>query len=139
MRRYFGFLLVVEILVIGIVTAIFMSVPDRMTAGAIAGTVFVLLGFYIVRGGWKEREKRTASYYAGCLHLFVGSLPLMITRFLNSAAGFEQVNVLGLPGPIFHRVSTTIYTILLVATVWDFLRASKAQNLKDATWPRDLG
>ncbi|RYZ76369.1 MAG: hypothetical protein EOP05_05215 [Proteobacteria bacterium] len=139
MRRYFGFLLILELLVIGIVTTIFKFIPDRMTAGAIAGTIFVLLGVYIVRGGWKEREKRTASYYAGCLHLFLSSLPLMITRLLNQSAGFEQVNVLGLPGPIFHRVSTTIYMILLIATIWDFVRASKAQNLKDATWPRDVG
>lgn len=139
MKRYFGFLLFLELLVIGLVTGVFKVIPDRLTAGAVAGTIFVLLGVLIVRGGWKDRAKRTVSFWMGCVHLFASSLPLMITRMLNRSGGFEQVDVLGLPGPVFHRVSTSIYLVLIAATVWDFLRASKAQSLKDATWPRDVG
>ncbi len=139
MKRYFALLLFLELIVIGLVTAVFKLVADRLTAGAIAGTVFVLLGFYIVRGGWKDRTKRTASFWMGCVHLFASSLPLMITRLLNRTGGFEDVNVMGLPGPVFHRVSTTIYLALIIATIWDLVRASKAQSLKDATWPRDVG
>lgn len=139
MKRYFAGLLVLELIVIAIVTTIFRLIADRAVAGVIAGTVFVLLGLFIVRGGWRDRAKRTASYWMGCVHLFGSALPLMITRLLNWSTGFEHVNVLGLPGPVFHRVSTTIYMIMLIATVWDLVRASRAQSLKDSTWPRDVG
>ena len=139
MKRYFGFLLFFELVVIGLVVGAFKLIPERLVAGAVAGTIFVLLGLFIVRSGWKDRTKRTASFWMGCVHLFGSSLPLMITRLLNSSGSFEQVDVLGLPGPVFHRVSTTIYLVMMAATVWDLVRAGKAQALKDATWPRDVG
>lgn len=127
MKKYFGFLLLAELAVIAVVVTIFRSIPDRFLAGAIAGTVFVLLGGYIVVSGLVEKEKRGLSFWLGLVHLFVTSLPMMITRLLNSSTGFAEVNILGLPGPVFHRLSTTIYMILLIATALDFIFAWRRQ------------
>lgn len=119
---YFAFL-IAELLTILAVVATFRLIDERLIAGAVAGSIFSILGIVIVVRGIRDRSFRSGfTFYAGCAHLFLSSLPLMITRFLNRAVGFEQVNVLGLPGPVFHKVSTGIFLVLIAATVIDAVR-----------------
>ena len=126
MSRVFLRLLITEILVIPIVTIFFKIVENRMLAGAMAGGVFVALGLFIFFEGMRSRfVRRSATFALGCIHLFVISLPLMITRLANSALAFDQVLVLGLPGPLFHQISTGIYFVLMAATVFDMVRSRK--------------
>jgi uncharacterized YccA/Bax inhibitor family protein len=127
MQRIYRNFFFVEIAVIIAVTAVFKAIPERIVAGAVAGTMFVLLGLVIVGWGLKlPAVRRTPTFFAGLIHLFGSALPLMVTRFLNSAAVFEDVRVLGLPGPVFHQVSTFIYLGLMAATVFDWVRAHRA-------------
>lgn len=126
--------LVAELFTIVAVVATFRLVEERLIAGAIAGSIFSLLGIAIVIRGIRDRGFRSGfTFYAGCAHLFLSSLPLMITRFLNRAVGFEQVNVLGLPGPVFHKVSTAIFLLLIAATVIDAFRDWRNRRVAQAT------
>jgi predicted lysophospholipase L1 biosynthesis ABC-type transport system permease subunit len=126
MSRVFLRLLIAEILVIPIVTLFFKVVENRMLAGAMAGGVFVALGLFIFFEGMRSRYvRRSPTFALGCIHLFVISLPLMITRLANSALAFDQVLVLGLPGPLFHQISTGIYFVLMAATLFDVVRSRR--------------
>ena len=126
MKANFRSLFLAEWIVIGVVICIFKFTETRLIAGALAGSVFVILGGWIFLTGLRDRSfRRSLTFWAGCLHLFASSLPLMITRFLNQTTSFQEVSVLGLSGPTFHRLSTSIYMILLVATFIDWMRVRR--------------
>ncbi|MES2964926.1 MAG: hypothetical protein V4760_13630 [Bdellovibrionota bacterium] len=122
-RNYF----IGELIVIGAVVLVFKLVSERLVAGAVAGTFFVALGIWIASSGWSDRGfRRTPTFIVALVHLFASALPLMITRFMNSASVFDDVRVLGLPGPVFHRVSTAVYLLLMAATVFDWVRSARS-------------
>lgn len=123
MKRFI-WLLAAELLIVAVVPIIFMKIHDRFSAGMVAGTIFIAVGVSIVVLGIKDIAfRKSLSFFAGLLHLFVSALPLFITRVINYSKGFDDVQVLGLPGPVFHRLSTTIFSILILTTVIDLARA----------------
>lgn len=122
--------LVAEIVVIFAVTGIFKVIENRVWAGATAGAVFVALGVFVVAPALRDPGYRKRPTFAvGCVHLFFASLPLMITRLLNRGLEFQDVRVWGLPGPVFHRVSTGIYVVLILATVYDLAQTWKSKRV----------
>lgn len=130
-KSLFAKLLVAELLVIGLVVLVFRVFHERLVAGAVAGSIFVSLGSWILWVGLRSRSFRsTFTFWAGCAHLFLSALPLMVTRFLNQSASFTDVRVLGLPGPVFHQLSTGIYFVLLLATIVDQVRFWRRGQLK---------
>lgn len=119
-------ILVAEILMIPAVGLIFANVSDRFRAGMIAGSLFIALGVWIVSSGLRDRDFRKLwTFFIGCVHLFAIALPMVITRILTSDLSFEAVRIWGLPGPIFHRLSTGLYVALVVATVFELIRARR--------------
>lgn len=120
--KFFAWLLFLELVVVAIVPIIFVNIESRLVAGMIAGTIFIALGLFVFVKGLRERAfRKTFSFAAGCLHLFLSAFPLFITRLMNYSKGFEDVRVMGLPGPVFHQVSTAIFSLLLLATVIDLV------------------
>ncbi len=124
MNRFYGCLLTVELITVALAPIIFINIEDRLVAGMIAGAIFVALGIFIVMIGVQSKAfRKTATFWAGCLHLFGSALPLLITRLINFSKGFEDIVVLGLPGPVFHKVSTFIFLILILATSFDLIKS----------------
>jgi hypothetical protein len=112
--------LVAEIVVIVVVIGLFQIIPNRLIAGVIAGSIFIGLGFYVVYPGIRDSVfRRTLSFWAAWAHLLLSAFPLFLTRLFHAGSSFEDVRVMGLPGPVFHKVSTTIYMIMLIATLAD--------------------
>jgi hypothetical protein len=87
----------------------------------------VILGF----GFFKPYFRKTFVFWLGLIHLFVLSLPMMITRLLTVGAEFSDVKIFGIiPGPAFHHLSEGFYLVLVVGTVVDRIRyrAMERQN-----------
>jgi len=123
MKLYF-YRLLVELFVIVLVPIIFNFVTNRLQAGIIAGSIFIALGFYVIWPGIKNAVGRRAiSFWAGCLHLAISAFPLFVTRLLQADLKFEDVRIIGMSGPDFHRFSTVIYSLMLVATLIDLVIA----------------
>jgi hypothetical protein len=94
-----------------------------LVAGAIAGGVFIALGVFIVSFAIKWRLLLgTATFWLGCAHLFLVALPMVVIRLLNAEEQFSQVRIWGLSGPLFHRVSTGLYLVLMISTAFDWWR-----------------
>lgn len=130
MSRWFRNLLILEFAVIGVVAAIFKIVTARLYAGAMAGTLFVALGVWIVFWGLRiQAVRRSASFVVGAIHLFLVALPMMIVRFLNVSAEFADVKIFGLSGPAFHRLSSVVYLLLIAATLFDWYRFRRKGTL----------
>jgi hypothetical protein len=123
MKKFLMYLFVAELAVVFAVGAVFRFVEPRLTAAFIAGSMFVLLGITIVTYGLMNRKFiKTPTFALGCIHLFGIALPLLVTRMIYSDRGFADVNVWGMPGPVFHKLSTWIYMGLMLATVFDLYR-----------------
>jgi hypothetical protein len=119
-------LLCAEILTIALVICLFKMIDDRFKAGMIAGGFFVALGAWILLKGLRDQNfRRSATFWAGCAHLFLSALPLLITRTMYSQESFSNVTIMGMTGPVFHRFSTGIYFVMMLATGYDVFRTSR--------------
>lgn len=125
-RQYLSFL-IVEILVIFAVGGIFQLIANRLYAGMVAGSIFVSLGVWIVLGGVRS-SKKGWSLFVGLVHLFLIAIPMLSIRLLNASAEFQDVKIWGLPGPVFHKLSTWVYMVLIVATLADFVQAKRREK-----------
>lgn len=129
--REFAIFFALEAFCIVWAALVFRIFDSRLLAGAMAGTVFSSLGVFIL---WRlVRAPDTRKYltlYPALIHTFVISLPMMGFRFAQFGAAFEDVKIWGLEGPVFHRLSTTVFSILILATIVDLslaiIRSRKA-------------
>ncbi len=126
-RKDFWLFLVLELIAIFWAGAVFRIFDSRLLAGAMAGSYFAGFGLFML---WRlVRAPDTRKYfslYPLLIHVFVISLPMMAFRFYQYSAAFEDVKIWGLEGPVFHRLSTTVFSFLIVATIVDLIRSKKA-------------
>lgn len=125
--------LILEVLAIAWAGVVFNIFESRLTAGLMAGLYFVGSGLYILWrvARWPDRW-RSFTLYPALVHVFVISIPMMVVRFAQTQAAFEDVHIWGLPGPVFHRLSTTVFLILIIATAIDLGRGWKITRSKRA-------
>ena len=122
-----------QILAIAVAGLSFSMIDNRLIAGAIAGSYFVTSGLYMVLRTWRYAGKWQLVYwYPLLVHVFVISIPMVVTRFLNTERAFEEVRILGLEGPVFHRLSTTVFSLLILGTLIDIARLLWRREKKPA-------
>lgn len=115
--------LILQFLGMAVAGAVFSYFTSKIVAGAIAGTFFVSSGLFMFKRIWRWPGKwRSIALYPLFLHVFAISIPMVSVRFSQMQSSFEDIKIWGLEGPIFHKLSSTIYTILIVATVLDLAR-----------------
>lgn len=119
-----------QLLAIAIAGASFVLIESRLWAGAVAGGYFVISGLFMVFRAWRWPDKwRLFFWYPLLVHVFGISIPMVTTRFMQAGLSFEQIRIWGLEGPQFHRLSTTVFMILMIATVVDIARTWRATRL----------
>lgn len=116
--KFFGGLLLVQIVVILVVGGLFATFPPR-TAGLIAAGLFIVLGVSTLFLT-KRSERRGWTFYLAALYLVAAVLPILLIRFLYWDVEFKDTSLLGVSGPMFHRVSSFIYLGMMIATLRDF-------------------
>lgn len=115
-------ILLAEIAVVGIVTALFRFIPNKREAGVFAGLAFIGIGVWIniVALRWRNFYG-SLTLWVTEIHLFVSAIPLFVYRLIFFHTGFDQLKIFGIPGPQFHRFATFIYLSLMASTVIDIL------------------
>ena len=115
-----------EVFAIAWAGTLFSFLPSKLLAGALAGGYFVFSGIYMLAKAnlWTHKWK-SFTWYLLFVHVFVISLPMVITRFAHMTMDFGDVTILGMPGPVFHGVSSGVFFALMLATVTDWLRAKR--------------
>ena len=95
----------------GVVFQIF----ERSTAGYVAGSVFVLVGFYSVYRflGLKTLIGRLGLVVAG-LHSLVAVV--LLAKRLLTAPGVPVLDVFGIPMEIYHQGATYVFFALMIVT-----------------------
>lgn len=122
-RRDLFLFLSLQALAVVIAGASFAVFENRRVAGAVAGGYFVLSGLIMVWRGSRWTDKwMSAAWYPLLVHVFLISIPMIAMRFWQVAQDFEEVRIWGLPGPVFHRLSTSIFLVLVAGTIIDLIR-----------------
>jgi hypothetical protein len=113
----------IELFAIVFAIAMFKLLPSKYLAGSLAGVYFVISGIIMLAmaNHWPHKW-RSLTWYVLFIHVFVISLPMLMSRFAQMALSFEDVRVFGIPGPVFHEISTTVFSILIGSTVVDGAR-----------------
>ena len=126
-RKQLFVFLALELFAIVWAGVMFSTLNSKVFAGALAGGYFVVSGITMLAlaNKWPDKWK-SLTWYMLFIHVFAISLPMLISRFLQVQSSFEEVRILGLPGPAFHNVSSTVFSMLIAATVGDLLRTWKA-------------
>ena len=128
-RKDLSLFLILQLLAIAVAGLSFALIQSRLLAGGIAGFYFLFSGLYMTVKVWRWKDKwQTTMFYPLLVHVFVISLPMIVTRFLNMGTGFTRVRILGLPGPVFHQMSSLVFVILLVATLIDWVRLWRTER-----------
>lgn len=122
-RRELILFLSLQILAIVVAGLSFKIFDSRLLAGFVAGGYFVTSGLFMVwrASHWTDRWLSCA-WYPLLTHVFLISIPMVVSRFMQATQDFEEVRIFGLAGPQFHRLSTTIFIILVAGTVIDLIR-----------------
>lgn len=118
-----------QLVAIAVAGLSFSLINNRLIAGAVAGSYFITSGLYMILRTSRYAGKWHLLYwYPLLVHVFVISIPMVVIRFLNSDKAFENIKILGLEGPVFHRLSTTIFSLLILGTIIDIARLWRTRS-----------
>ncbi len=130
-RRELMLFFTLELVAILVAGLSFKFIESRFSAGMVAGAFFIISGFYMLLKAWAWRDRLKAFIIPPLFtHLFLISIPIMVVRLLNRDVNFEELTVWGVPGPMFHRISTNVFAVLILATIVDWLRSPQASRRK---------
>lgn len=128
-RRDLILFLILQIVAIAWAGLVFRIFDSRLIAGFMAGLYFVGSGVYMLWrvGRWSDRVY-SVTFYPLAVHVLLISVPMMVVRLAQTQSAFEDILIWGMPGPVFHRISTTVFMILIIATVIDLVRVSRSKK-----------
>lgn len=110
------------------VMGIFRFIEDRQIAATVAGFLFVLVPLVLMALEYRRAGLREKLWFAGVLQFWVlFALPILGVRLLNWGVPFEQLSVLGVPGPVLHQFSSKSYMVMMVITVWCRFKLARKQ------------
>lgn len=113
---------------------VFSTLDNKVLAGALAGSYFVISGLWMLYRAMRwPRHWSSLVIYALMMHVFGISLPMLISRFIQRDRSFADVRIAGLSGPEFHNLSSLVFSVLIVATIADWARAKWAARKAQPT------
>ena len=133
-RRNFVVFFVLEILSVVFALYLFRTMSDPRVAGVVAGAGFFTAGIVIVIWTWRWVEKWTLpTFWLAHIHIWLVTLPIILVRLANWEESFPELQFFGFSGTTFHRISEILFTLLIVATVIDWLRCFWRKDSKDGS------
>ncbi len=130
-RNEMALFLLLEVIAVVLAAVVFKLIESRLLAGMIAGAYFVNSGLYML---WRivQWPNRWQSFtlYPLLVHVFLISIPLVVVRATHLNTPFENLEIWGIPGPVFHKASTTIFALVVLATIGDLSRSRKKPAAK---------
>lgn len=103
--------------------AAFKLIELRWQAGIVAGSIFVLVGIWMVFKTLKWPQKtKMLSFYTVRVHTWLFALPMLITRLRYIGHDFNEFNFFGVPAAQYHRAAEAVFLMMLVSTIIDWIR-----------------
>ena len=132
--RYRSFLFF-ELLIVLLIMGIFKLIPDRPTAGLVAGSVFFVSTLLVIGLEWKFVRKWTWALSGGVVFFVFAVLPILVMRYLSWGIPFEEARLFGISGGIWHRASNYLY-LLMLAGIFISLQKTRMMTSPKKKGPR---
>lgn len=114
--------------VIVAVMGVFRALEDKQVAATVAGFLFVVVPLVLMILEYRRAGFQEKLWFAGVLQFWVlFALPILGIRLLNWGVPFEQLSVLGVPGPVLHQFSSKSYMVMMIITVWCRFKLARQQ------------
>lgn len=125
-KRFLIYLLCQVIVLAGVLT-IFKLTNDVRSASVEAGSLFVLLPVLMLWKEYKVAHTARKIFYFGVLQFWLlFALPIMGLRLSHWEASFSDLSLLGISGPTLHHLANPSYLIMMMCTLWSYLRREPA-------------
>lgn len=112
------------------VLALFASIHEKQLAAVFAGGLFILSPLLVLTNEIRQQKLILAlkSFSVwGCLQfLILSALPVFLLRVTNWGVPFDQLSMLGVAGPDWHRFSNISFLLMLLGFAVDGIRARRA-------------
>lgn len=107
----------------GLVLLLFKVFESRETAGLVAGALFLATGGFVTVAEYLwGRRMGSVALWAALVFLVCAAIPIMGLRLAHPGAEFSELSLLGVAGPVFHKISSWLFFAMLAGVVVEGLR-----------------
>ncbi|MFS4460984.1 hypothetical protein [Bdellovibrio sp. HCB2-146] len=126
-RKTFLQYFMAQVIVIFVVMALFKWVENRQIAATLAGLLFVILPTVQMIKEYQRAELEEQWWFVAVLQFWtLFALPILWIRLTNWGVPFDQLSLIGIPGPVIHSWSSKSYTAMMILTIWTAFKTKKA-------------
>lgn len=116
-------ILIIQVITIPLIVVLFKTLQNNKVSGLIAGCIFFVISlFFLKRLIYNTVYLKTFSFYGILFHLLFAVVPLMAVRLFYLNEDFSNLIVFGIKADSFHKISESIYMIMVLCTALDLLR-----------------
>lgn len=115
LNRYLLYL-VLSILTVPIVILIFKNIQPKNQAAIFAGSTFLSLSLFVIFFEFAINKTKiifSISFWGAFLFMMIFSIPMLLTRLMNYHIAFENLEILLMPAPVFHKASNTGFLVMM--------------------------
>jgi hypothetical protein len=124
--------LILQLITLPLVISIFKFLEPRILAALAAGSWFCVSSSFMVYRSYKWPKFWSAPVFIVSIIFCIGiSFPMLLVRAFHWTQPFDEISIWGLPGPVFHRLSNSVFLALIVATVLEIVRNRKSLYQKN--------
>ena len=118
--------LIVLIIWVFVVGALFMLMPDKRVAGALAGVGFLVIPIILIKSELKKAQTSKLQIATAAIFLVCSALPIFLLRVLNWETDFQQLSLFGLSADFLHKSSNVLYFFMVAAVAWNLIQEIKS-------------
>lgn len=114
-------------LTVPLIIQIFTHVQPKNVAAVCASSTFVLLSLIIIFMEFKKKQNKiicSYSFWGAFVFLTLFSLPMLLIRVLHFNTPFEELKILFLPAPVFHKMANYGFILMVVLIIIQWTRTT---------------
>lgn len=117
--RYRNYLSVQVVVMIGVMAS-FKLIPEKQVAAVVAGLLFLVSSLGILYFEMKHADyKKRFTFWGTLAFVLACAIPILALRLLNWGVPFEELSVLGIPGPEIHKFSNYMFFLMVICLFVD--------------------
>lgn len=108
--------LILSFLTVPLVISIFKGIHPKNLAAIFAGSTFLCLSLFVIISEFNFDKTKiifSLSFWGAFLFMLIFSIPMLFTRIMNYDTAFENLEILMMPAPVFHKASNTGFLIMI--------------------------
>lgn len=126
--------LLISFSIIPIIVLIFKNIHPKNLAAIFAGSVFICTSLIVLLLEFRNNRKKffsSLSFWGALGFLLFFSLPMFSVRIMNYEIDFENLTILFMPAPQFHKVSNYGFMLMVLFFTLEWFKKIKSTSDTD--------